>query len=334
VSVGATLAAARRRAGLTVDEVSRRTRVRQTIIRDIERDHYASCGGDFYARGHIRAIAQVVGEDPAPLIEEFDSTWGSAEQMTAAEAFRPRMPLRARERRRVRWAAILAAALLAVIGFASYKLVAGAGRAGGAAAAAARHPGTAGRHGATPGPSPAGSGAAVGSGSAPASASPASASPAPARTPSPAATPAAALTPASVAAFGPGGGDDPQQAALALSGNPATPWHTDWYTTPEFGNLYDGTGLLVDMGRTVTVTSVRIALGGNPGADFELRAGASPSDLTTVARSSGAGGTVQLSLSSPARARYLLIWFTRLPPDNAGTYQASIYDIAVRGQAP
>ena len=37
------------------------------------------------------------------------------------------------------------------------------------------------------------------------------------------------------------------------------------------------------------------------------------------------------TLTSPARARYLLIWFTKLPPDGAGTYQASVYQIAVRG---
>jgi len=51
-----------------------------------------------------------------------------------------------------------------------------------------------------------------------------------------------------------------------------------------------------------------------------------------VATSAGAGRTVQFSLTSPAHARYLLIWFTKLPPDNAGTYQASIYRITVRGQ--
>jgi hypothetical protein len=39
-----------------------------------------------------------------------------------------------------------------------------------------------------------------------------------------------------------------------------------------------------------------------------------------------------LSLTAPAHARYLLIWFTKLPPDSAGTYQASIYAITVRGQ--
>ena len=94
MSIGATLAAARRRAGLTVSEVSQRTRVTEPIIRGIEQDDYAACGGDFYARGHIRAIARAVGEDPLPLIDEFDSTWRSAKEITAAEAFQPAMPLR------------------------------------------------------------------------------------------------------------------------------------------------------------------------------------------------------------------------------------------------
>ena len=58
VSIGATLASARRHAGLTVAEVSQRTRVRENIIQGIEQDDYAACGGDFYARGHIRAIAE------------------------------------------------------------------------------------------------------------------------------------------------------------------------------------------------------------------------------------------------------------------------------------
>ena len=134
MSIGATLAAARRRAGLTVGEVSHRTRVTEPIIRGIEQDDYAACGGDFYARGHIRAIARAVGEDPSPLIDEFDSTWRSATEITAAEAFQPGLPLRTRERRRVRWTALLAVLVLAVLGFAGYKFASGVGRARPAAA--------------------------------------------------------------------------------------------------------------------------------------------------------------------------------------------------------
>ena len=329
MSIGATLAAARRRAGLTVSEVSQRTRVTEPIIRGIEQDDYAACGGDFYARGHIRAIAHAVGEDPSPLIDEFDSTWRSAAEITAAEVFSPAMPLRKRERRRVRWTAFLAALVLAVLGFASYKFVSGVGRAKPAAAASPR-------------PSPAGhtnppASAAVQGSSAEASASTTQASPA-ASSPASSASPAAvqALAPASVAAFGPAGladGDDPQRAALAIGGNPARPWISQWYATARFGALKSGTGLLLDMGRPVTVASVRLSLTSHSGADIQLRAGSKPVPawLPQVASASNAGGTVRLQPGSPAHVRYVLIWFTKLPPDNAGTYRASVYRITVQG---
>ena len=62
--IGETLAQARHQAGLTVAEVSQQTRIRETLIRNIEEDDYSELGGDFYARGHIRAIAKVVGAVP------------------------------------------------------------------------------------------------------------------------------------------------------------------------------------------------------------------------------------------------------------------------------
>jgi cytoskeletal protein RodZ len=73
VSIGAALAEARQRAGLAVAQVSERTRIRETVIRGIEGDDYSGCGGDFYARGHIRSIAKAVGADPGALITEYDA---------------------------------------------------------------------------------------------------------------------------------------------------------------------------------------------------------------------------------------------------------------------
>ena len=328
MSIGATLAAARRRAGLSVHDVSESTRVTEPIIRGIEHDDYTECGGDFYARGHIRAIARAVGEDPEPLIEEFDSTWRSARETTAAEAFQPSMPLRTRERRRVRWTAVLAVLVLAVIGFAGYKFAAGVGRAHPAAAASLR-PSSAGPG--SPGNANAARSSPVATSSPSASTSAAS--------PSSAATPVTvqALTPAGVTAFGPSGagsGDNPQIAAQALAGRPSSPWYSQWYATPEFAGLKTGTGLLVDMGQTVTVTSVRVWLTASSGTSLQLRAGAKPlpSWLPEVASAADAGGAVQLTPGAPAHVRYLLIWFTTLPPDNAGHYQAGVYEIQVKGQ--
>jgi len=158
----------------------------------------------------------------------------------------------------------------------------------------------------------------------------------PAGTPPRPAVAARALPPASAAAFGPLGesdGDNPQLARLAIDGSPATAWHTQWYTTAAFGNLKPGTGLLLDMGRPVTITSAQITLGAAAGADFQLRAGGQPglADLRPVARVADAGGVVTVRPARPARARYLLLWFTRLPPYSSGTFEAIVYDVRLRG---
>jgi cytoskeletal protein RodZ len=134
VSIGETLADARRQAGLTITQVSRETRIRESIIRDIEQDDFSACGGDFYARGHIRSIAGVVGTDPVPLISEYDAEHGPPGAMRAADVFEPSTPIKIRERRSPSLGLIVGLVLLAIIGFGAYRL---ASHHGGASAAAA-----------------------------------------------------------------------------------------------------------------------------------------------------------------------------------------------------
>jgi transcriptional regulator with XRE-family HTH domain len=123
VSIGDTLAEARRQAGLTITQVSQRTRIRESIIRGIEQGDFSACGGDFYARGHIRSIAGVVGADPVPLINEYDAEHGSPGGISAAEVFEPSTPIRIRERRSPSLSMIVVVVLLAIIGFSAYHLV-------------------------------------------------------------------------------------------------------------------------------------------------------------------------------------------------------------------
>ena len=47
--LGAALAAAREQRGLSVEDVAAATRIRATIIRAIEADDFAACGGAVYA---------------------------------------------------------------------------------------------------------------------------------------------------------------------------------------------------------------------------------------------------------------------------------------------
>jgi len=343
VSIGEVLAGARRQAGLTVSQVSHRTRIRETIITAIEGDDYAPCGGDFYARGHIRSIARAVGTDPEPLIREYDSARLMPRALDEADALAldedvtdlitpirmhqrpssagPVTPTARRQRRRrpSAWAVVLAVALVAGLGLAGY-LLATPGHS--IAPSAGAHRATPRQAGQGSDAAPAHPTATQGTKSAPTATTPAA--------------PPRILAPASAAAFGFSGGqgDNGDLARMAIDRNPATAWRTDWYTTAQFGNLYPGTGLLLDMGRPVTITAVRITLGRAQGARLQLRVGSAPAlaSLRPVAHAANAGGAVHLRSTQRAHGRYVLIWFTSLPPDPAGTFQENVYGLQVEGR--
>jgi transcriptional regulator with XRE-family HTH domain len=368
VPIGESLARARHQAGLTVAQVSRQTRIRETIIRGIENDDYSECGGDFYSRGHIRAIAKAVGADAEPLIQEYDTRHRapgavgtvSLEELLAAsgragQRHPPDLPAalgrvtaaaaapvrrmagmgvaggqmpsgRNAPRRTAKWAVFVGLALVIVVaGFVALRHLAGPPPVE-ASAAAGKHPVSG--HDAGPShPRPAAK-----SSHRAARTSPAKAAHSPA--PPPAAQPAQALAPVQASAFGPNGGDNPQLARLAISGRHSAGWHTDWYSSPRFGNLYPGTGLLLTMSRAVAITSVQIDLGNATGASLQLRVGTKPAlpDLRPVAHASGAGGLVRLHLARPASGRYVLVWFTKLPADSSGQFQASVLHVALQGR--
>jgi hypothetical protein len=147
-----------------------------------------------------------------------------------------------------------------------------------------------------------------------------------------AAPPVTTLTPAAAAAFGPAGtadGDNPNIASQAIDNSTSTDWQSNWYATAAFGDLKSGTGLLADMGSQVTIDQVTILLGAESGATLELKTGDSLSSLSTRATATNAGGKVTLKVKTTAR--YVLFWFTQLPPDGDGTYQISVYNITCKG---
>ncbi|MER7519770.1 RodZ domain-containing protein [Streptomyces sp. NPDC126499] len=120
-SIGRALQQARVAAGLTVEEVSASTRVRVPIVHAIEEDDFSRCGGDVYARGHVRTLARAVGLDPAPLVEQYDAEHGGrpsptpAAPLFEAERIRP-------EPRRPNWTAAMVAAIVAVVGFVGFTM--------------------------------------------------------------------------------------------------------------------------------------------------------------------------------------------------------------------
>lgn len=74
--IGAQLAQTRIRLRVTVDQLAERTRIRPHVIEAMEVDDFEPCGGDFYARGHLRRLASVLAMDPEPLLDLYDTHYG------------------------------------------------------------------------------------------------------------------------------------------------------------------------------------------------------------------------------------------------------------------
>ncbi len=144
-----------------------------------------------------------------------------------------------------------------------------------------------------------------------------------------------ALTPPSRDPFD----ENTPQAANVLDGNPQG-WHTQYYFSALFGNLKSGTGFILNLGTTAKVSSVTVTFGSAAGAIAELKVGdsdvRSPANLnsmTTVAGPRPVAGTYTFTISKPVPDRYLVIWFTKLPPlgSQPGRFAAKIYKVVITG---
>lgn len=138
--------------------------------------------------------------------------------------------------------------------------------------------------------------------------------------------------------------ENSDQAAYVLDGNPAG-WSTQQYVhsnsgpSPTFGNLKAGTGFLLDLGRSVQVSSVTVTFGSEPGANVEIKAGNSDarspenlSAMTTIASAPNVSAKYTFTVRHPVADRYLVIWFTQLPPmaSDPGKCMAQIFRVEVK----
>jgi cytoskeletal protein RodZ len=130
MTVGQTVARARTEAGLSIAQVAASTRVRSTLIENIEKDDFRLCGGDVYAKGHLKSIATAVGLDPVALAADFDLQEGKVAPVLPDEPAPDAAPVRPTSSglagtlgaqmstRRIgpNWSAVMALALAIVVG--------------------------------------------------------------------------------------------------------------------------------------------------------------------------------------------------------------------------
>jgi hypothetical protein len=114
--IGDRLRGARLRAGLDIDQLAERTRIRPYVIESMEADDFGPCGGDFYARGHIRTLARYLNADGDAMVADYDATFATS-PVSPREVFEVELAtggsglVRGGERS-ANWAAIVAAVLV------------------------------------------------------------------------------------------------------------------------------------------------------------------------------------------------------------------------------
>jgi cytoskeleton protein RodZ len=68
MNLGELLKSAREESRLSINDLSEATSIRAGLLSQMEQNDFSHCGGDIYARGHLRNIAPLIGLDAAKLI--------------------------------------------------------------------------------------------------------------------------------------------------------------------------------------------------------------------------------------------------------------------------
>ena len=120
MSLGLVIAKARKDAGLSLDDLADKTKIRKSVLAEIENDIFINCGGETYARGHVRNIAKALGADAKEFIRIFEDEQGSEIRSIQDLLVETNVIKEQRVPRKVSWKVLLVISLvsLALVGIA------------------------------------------------------------------------------------------------------------------------------------------------------------------------------------------------------------------------
>lgn len=132
-----------------------------------------------------------------------------------------------------------------------------------------------------------------------------------------------------ITSYGVGGGENSRLAINATDNDPGSYWNTMQYRSADFGGRGNGSGLLVNLGETKSVGSIKITTTGGPStikifvSDYIQPVSTRDPETTLT------GSGTQTAQLHGAQAKYITIWVTQLSHQDDGSYQERINDIKV-----
>jgi cytoskeletal protein RodZ len=122
MSLGALIAKSRTDARLTVEELSKLTNIPATLLRDMENNNFAKCGGETYARGHLRNIATKVGIDERIFLDLFETEVTAPAKPIRELLNENNVTMPYQEPKRISWKILAAGSAAALILFAGAQI--------------------------------------------------------------------------------------------------------------------------------------------------------------------------------------------------------------------
>ncbi len=124
MTLGEDLQRARENAGLSIDELARITNLRAGLISMMESGDFSQCGGDTYARGHIRNIARAIGISAENLLAIYDAEHSSDSRSIHAQLVDNNAAAIRSENRKLSWKVLagVSVSIVLLIGVAQFAL--------------------------------------------------------------------------------------------------------------------------------------------------------------------------------------------------------------------
>ena len=124
MTLGEFLQKAREDAGFSVDELAHIVNLRPGLIRAMESNDFLPCGGDTYARGHIRNISQATGSSAQELLAMYEAEHSVDSRSIHSQLVDNNAAAIRSENRKLSWKVLVGASLTVVllIGVAQFAL--------------------------------------------------------------------------------------------------------------------------------------------------------------------------------------------------------------------
>jgi cytoskeletal protein RodZ len=115
MALGEFLQKAREDAGFSVEELAHIVNLRPGLIRSMESNDFLPCGGDTYARGHIRNISQLTGSNAQELLAMYDAEHSVDSRSIHSQLVDNNAAAIRKENRKLSWKVLVGVSLSVVV---------------------------------------------------------------------------------------------------------------------------------------------------------------------------------------------------------------------------